>query len=897
MDTELLTTKLFTPQPGPNLVLRPRLAALLAKSPHHCLTLVSAPAGYGKTSLVSSWLQDIAIPSAWISLDETENDPKRFLQYLLAALYQAIPGLQPGLANVLQAMPAGAWEPFLNILINALAHQAASFILVLDDFHVLYSRPVLELLTYLLEHAPPDMHLLLLSRSDPPLPLARLRARGQLLEIRASDLCFTAEEATRYLNQGMGLNLSPEDIDALEKRTEGWIAGLQLAAVSMRAVVDKHGFVSAFTGSHHYIMDYLTDEVIRFQPERVNRFLLQTSILSKMCASLCEAVVESDGGEPADGQAMLEALEEMNLFLIPLDDRRRWYRYHHLFAEVLQLRLEQLYPQQLPELHRRASRWCEQNACMNEAIDHALLAEDQARAAQLVAEHGCSLLLRGEGFNLLKWVEAVEPYVQKHPWLAILKAWALALTGQPGQVEQILRRVEAQISRNEMNSDMLIMIGSIASVRAFLANLQGETLLAADHAQRALESLPGDNDFSCSLRSVAISILGDSSWMNGDMEEAKRAYLEAEQASQAAGNIYMTMIADSNLADVLLEQGQLRQAEKIYSETLQIAARPDGQKLPLADRLYIGLGEIAYEWDRLETAVDYLQQSIEICQQLGNVNLLAKGFVMLARVERARGNLEKAREALQAAERISSDRRLSPLRRLWVKLASAHWWLEQGNLERAAALVQEVGISSEGVKSGIEIPYRLEPEYYLLLRLLLARGEGEAALSLSKPLLVRAEATKRTGRMIEALVLQALAWQEKNGLAEALLSLERAFSLAQPEGYVRVFADEGPLMRKLLYQARAHRIGADYPSRLLAAMESSTDQGEPPAQALIEPLTRRELEVLQLIESGCSNQEIADRLAISLPTVKRHLSNIYAKLGAGSRTQAVSLGRELRLFE
>jgi len=893
----LLSTKLFIPKLRPNHVSRPRLAAKLNTYLDKTLILISAPAGYGKTTLVSSWLRESKTPSAWLSLDEGDNDPIRFLQYLLLALQKYLPTLQLDLLGLLQGMQPARFEPLLNILINEIARSAAAFILVVDDFHVIKAQPILETFTFLLEHAPPQMHMMLLSRTDPPLPLSRLRARAQLLEIRADQLRFTYQETVVFLEEVMGLRLATDDIAAMETRTEGWIAGLQLAALSMQGSKDSHSFVSAFTGSHYYIIDYLTEEVLKLQAQGLRSFLLKTSILTSMCASLCEAVVNTEGLEPVNGQVLLETLEQMNLFVIPLDDRRQWFRYHHLFADVLRLRLGDLFPEQLPELHRRASRWYEQNEMISEAIQHALSAQDQPRAVQLVEQHGCSLLMSGEGFTLLKWVEAVESYSQTHPWLAILRAWALALTGHLDQVEPILQKAEGLFSPLPTTFETKVMLGSIAAVRAYMANTYGESQSAADHAQGALEYLPDGNEFSCSIRSVATSILGDASWMNGNLESARQAYLEAVQISQAAGNRYMTMIANSNLAEVLIEQGELHQAARIYTETLQIATRPDGQKLPLADRIYAGLGEIFFEWNQLDTAGQHLRLSIELCRQWGNSNLLANGYVRLAWLERAGGNLEKAEQAIRSAERMLNEQRLSPRQADRVKFSVARWWLAQGSPERAFNLLQQSGVPDDKIKVSGEIPYLQVPEYLLLARLLVAQGDYGAALSLATRLDDIAAAAKRIDWLIEVLVLQALAWQGKKDLAQAMQVLERALSLAQPEGYTRVFLDEGEPIAKLLYQAKSYGMGRGYASELLSALGKGAEKELPSAQFLIEPLTSRELEILKLIETGWTNQEIADRLVISIPTVKRHISNIYAKLGAKSRTQAVSLGRELRLFE
>lgn len=903
MDDTTLATKLHIPPPCQLLVLRPRLTAALSKALTSSLTLVSAPAGYGKSTLVSSWLRDTDVPSAWLSLDEGDNDPIRYLQYFISALQRIVPTIQPDLLGVLQEKQPAPFEALLNILINEIDRQAAPFVLVLDDFHTIQAQPVLEMVTHLLEHMPPQMHLVLLTRTDPPLPLSRLRVRSQLAEIRADQLRFTREEIATFLNEAMGLRLSTDDIAALEMRTEGWIAGLQLAAIALQSHIamqdgkDIHSFVSAFTGSNYYIIDYLTEEVLKRLPERVSLFLLQTSILGRICGPLCEAVVELGTIEQNNGQAILEDLERMNLFLIPLDDERHWYRYHHLFADVLSRHLERLYTHQSYELHQRASQWYEQNGFIPEAIQHSLAAGDQDCATQLIEQNGVLLLIRGEVTTLLKWIEAVEPHSQTHPWLYIFKAWAFALTGNLDRVNGMLRTAEELISTLEPTQEVRVMQGTIAAARAFQANLQCEAHIAADFARQALGYLPDIDLISRSLRTVAYALLGDASSISGDLEDAKEAYTEAAKIGQAAGDIHLTIVNNSNLANVLIEQGSLRQAARIYSDTLQIATRPDGQKSIIAGRVYGELSQVFYEWNHLEDAFLFAQQCLTLCRQWGNMDLQAVGYVMLARLERLQAHPEKVQEAMQAAEQLVNGFDLAPKYSVWVKSALARLFIVQGNLEKASRLIQQSGIDMESMNGDAEISYLQEPIVLVLVRLLMAKGEYNAAMALSQRLLQKAEAKKRIGRVIEVLVLQALAFQGKRDMNQAMAALERALAVAQSEGYCRVFLDEGEPMAKLLFQAKAHRIGQGYASELLSALGEVFSTELPPAQLLIEPLTLRELEVLKLIEAGYSNQDIAAELVISMPTVKRHISNIYAKLGVESRTQAVSLGKELRLFE
>ena len=890
--SQLLRAKSFVPPLRPGQIVRPRLSDLINGGLDRTLILVSAPAGYGKTTLVSRWLKETQIPSAWISLDGGDNDPVRFLQYVLAALLPLAPGIESDLSGMLQGIQPGQFENVINLLANELASLTDPFVLVLDDFHVIHAEAVLAILSYLLELLPPRMHLALLSRTDPPLPLARLRVRGQLLDIRADQLRFTRDEIAAFLNDAMGLALSVSDLSALEARTEGWVAGLQLAGLSMQSCKDVHGFVSAFTGSHHYIMDYLAEEVLRLQPKQVRAFLLQTSILDRLCGPLCEAVNGVDAAGAVAGQAMLESLEEMNLFTIPLDDERRWYRYHHLFADVLRKRLEHQSPHLLPVLHRRASQWYEQNGFIAESIQQAITARDQDRAAQLIEQNGCFLLISGEVATMLNWADAIEFQSEARPWLAIQKAWALALTGELARVEPTLQAPEKLLSPLEPTVEVRTMLGTMAAARAYCANSRGDTLAAARYAHQALEQLPDCSSISRSIRSVATSVLGDASWINGNLEEATRAYTEAIRIGREAGNLHMVIIANSNLAEVLAEQGLLHRAAATYTQSLQMAIRPDGQRSPLAARIYAGLGRLSYERNQLNDADQCIHQCFDLCRQWGDGDLQAAGCAILARLEQIRGNLEAAGEAMRGAEQLAGEHHLPSRQFIQMRSDLARLWLAQGNLERLSHIIQQSGITIDD-----EIPYQRLPEYGILVRLLLARNEYESALALAQRLLQRAETSGRMGSAIETLILQSLAFQGKKDMERALAALERALALAQPEGFVRSFLDEGEAMTRLLCQARSRQVGSGYAAHLLSQIGKTSGMTQPSMQLLAEPLTAREVEVLKLIEAGCSNQDIAEQLVISMPTVKRHISNIYAKLGVKSRTQAVAIGKELRLFE
>jgi LuxR family maltose regulon positive regulatory protein len=686
----ILSTKLFAPSIRPDHVSRPRLIAQINTGLDKALILISAPAGYGKTTLVCSWLHETNTPNTWISLDEDDNDPIHFLQYLLTALQKVVPTIQAEMLSALRGPTS--FLSLLRTIVNEISRCTAPFVLVLDDFHVLHAQPVLDFLGSLIEHAPSSMHVILISRTDPLLPLSHLRVRNEIVEIRADQLRFTRDEIDTFLSKVMTLELATADITALQVRTEGWIAGIQLAALSMQSCEDIHAFVTAFAGSHHYIIDYLTEEVLKRLPEKTSTFLLRTSILSRMCGSLCDAIDEPDPNDQVNGQEILEELEHKNLFLVSLDDKRHWYRYHLLFSDVLNRYLENLHPHLPSKLHKRASQWFEQNGYIPEAIDHALMAGDQDQATKLIEQNGVLLLIRGEVMAVLKWITGVEPYSQTHPWLYILKAWAYALSGDLDRVDGMLNKAEVLISVLQPAQEVKIMQGTIASARAHQANLMGDAHKAADFARQAIEVLPDVDLISRSLRAVSTSLLGDATSMTGDLEEAKQAYVESAQICQAAGDVHLTIVVNSNLANILVAQGILRQAARIYSDTLSLATHPDGQKALIAGRLLVELSQVYYEWNQLESAFQSAQQSLNLCRQWGNMDLQAVGYAQLARLECIFSHPEEMKAASQAAEQLVNGYDLAPRYSLWVISVLARLQINQGNLERASHLIQKTGI-------------------------------------------------------------------------------------------------------------------------------------------------------------------------------------------------------------
>ena len=635
-DLPLLTTKFHVPRPHAPLVHRPHLIERLKPAAEHPLTLIAAPAGFGKTTLLSAWFEHAALTAAWVSLDPADNDLTRFWSYALTALDKAFPGCGATALSLLQSPQPPAMEVILTTVINSLTALPQEMVLVWDDYHLITALAIHTSVTFLLEHLPPRLHLIITARADPPLPLARLRARGQLIELRAADLRFLPEEAAAFLTQLSGLTLSAEEIAALESRTEGWIAGLQLAALSLHGRTDIAGFIKTFTGSHRHVVDYLVEEVLAHQPEPVQTLLLQTAMLERMTGSLCEAVTGN-----AEGQAMLERLEQANLFLLPLDDERQWYRYHHLFADMLQQRMQTRMPDLVPELHRRASTWYEQHGLQAEAVGHALSAFDFERAAHLIEQVATVLMWkRGELSTLLGWLEVLPEQVKHgHPRLLLDHAWVLLWSGQVIALELHLLVAERALADSTGSQppglQRQTMQGELAAIRAELARQRGDVSGAIELAQQALASLPEDAQW---LRGVVTGLLGGAYRLRGDVVAASRAYTETIRASQASDNIPVALIAMGQLAQLQAMQGQLHQAAETYQEALDLASRWSVTTLPALGVAHVSMGEVLREWNDLDGAERLLLQGIEYCQQRGGLAECAlDGCLSLARVFQARG--------------------------------------------------------------------------------------------------------------------------------------------------------------------------------------------------------------------------------------------------------------------
>ena len=876
MSNPILATKLYVPPSQPKVVPRPRLIERLNEGMHRRLTLVSAPAGFGKTTLLSEWLAGCERPPAWLSLDEGDNDPTRFLSYLVAALQTIAPNIGEGVLGVLQSPQPPPTESILTALLNEIDTVPDDFVLVLDDYHVIDAEHVDGALAFLIEHLPPRMHLIISTREDPSLPLARLRVRGQLIELRAADLRFTPSEAAEFLGGVMGLDLTEEDIAALETRTEGWIAGLQLAAISMRGHEDATGFIESFTGSHHFVLDYLVEEVLGQQPESVQAFLLRTSVLDRLCGSLCDAVLLDPS---SSGQETLEYIEHANLFLVPLDDERRWYRYHHLFAELLRQRLLQgavSSTGDVDDLHGRASQWYEENGLEVEAFRHAAAANDVERAERLIEGKGVPLYFRGTVAPVLKWLESLpKTELDARPSLWVMYASVLLLIDHTA-VEQRLQAAEAALRGTEPNDRTRDLVGRIASMRATLAVIghDAETIIA--QSRRALEHLHPDN---LPIRTATTWTLGHAHHLQGNRAAASRAYDEVISTGKSSGDSVYTIAATINLGQLQEADNRLSLATRTYRRVLKLAGDPPQ---PIACEACLGLARIAYQWNDLVAAEQHGQQFIQLTRQMGSVDSFASYDVFLARLKLARGDVAGAVAILTRAEEFVRQHNFL-FRMPDVATAQVLALLRQNNLAEAAHLAEthDLPISRTRVH--------------------LARGDTSAALALLEPLRRQMEAKGWQDEQLKVMVLQAVTLQAHGEEDEAAQILRDALALAEPGGFIRIFADEGTQMARLLSEAAARGIMPGYTGRLLAAFEAEERKSEaksylPPAQPLTEPLSQRELEVLRLIAKGLSNREIGERLFLAVDTVKGHNRRIFGKLSVQRRTEAVAKARSLDIL-
>jgi LuxR family maltose regulon positive regulatory protein len=902
----LLQTKLYIPPLRPNLVPRQHLIERLNQGlqQNHKLSLISAPAGFGKTTLVSEWVASSERPAAWLSLDEGDNDPARFLAYLVAAIQTlalsevegTVANFGEGILAVLQSPQPPPTDSILTALLNEIATIPDNFVLVLDDYHVIVSQKVDAALTFFLDHLPPQLHLVITSRIDPSLPLSRLRAGGRMTEIREDDLRFSLDEIDTFLDEAMGLNLSAEKVAALETRTEGWIAGLQLAALSMQGLKRSDeiaDFVDRFTGSDRYIQDYLADEVLRQRPKGTKDFLLQTSILNRLSGPLCDAVrfAKTDGTTITDqnnSQAILEALEAANLFIVPLDNERRWYRYHHLFADLLRQRLQQQQPDTVANLHVRASAWYEENGLDIEAFLHAAAANDVERAEHLIEGGGLPLQWRGGATPVLNWLESLPTTIlDARPSLWVTYASTLVFTGRTSSIEKKLQAAEAALDAAalqgaEPDDKTQDLLGHIAALRAMMAVTKHQIDTITTQSRRALELLHPGN---LPVRTAANWTLGYAYELQGDRAAASQAYTEVISSSQKSGNFMFTIAATTSLGYIQESENQLYLAAESHRHALEMAGDPP---LPFACASYLGLARVLYEWNDLDTAQRHGQLSAQLAEQIEGVDTPAACGVFLARLKLAQGDVTGAAALLTEADQFVHQHNfmhlMSEVAAVQVlALLRQGPLLRQGNLAAAAHLAEKHDLPVSQA------------------RVHLAQGDTGEAIASLRPLRQQVEAKGLKDERLKVMVLQAVAYHAYGEKDKAVQLLGDALALAEPGGFIRIFLDEGEPMALLLSEAAAFANRPDYIARLLAEFEVEKQQSEdrttlPTNQPLVEPLSQRELEVLLLVAEGLSNREISERLFLALNTVKGHNRRIFGKLEVQRRTEAVARARELGLL-
>jgi LuxR family maltose regulon positive regulatory protein len=872
--------------------------------------------------LLSEWAYQTRVPIAWISLDNGDNVRAQFWAYFRAALH-TIPGIEStgvgdSLLNSLSSPTPPPVEEIFISLINELAGLPERIALVLDDLQTVTNSQVHDDLIYLLDHLPDNqggLHLIVASRVDPPWPLARFRVRDDLMELREGDLRFSRDEVNQFLNQIMLLELSQNDVSVLDDRTEGWIAGLQMAAISLgkrRQSLGEAGvseFIAGFSGSHQFVLDYLVEEVLNQQSLEVQEFLLRTSILERMNASLCDLVTGGDGS-----QAMLSQLDKGNLFLVPLDDNRLWYRYHHLFADLLKRRLEGSNADFLPTLHLRASGWFEGHDLLDEAVHHALAAADFDRAAILIGQHGMQMIVKGELVTLMRWLEALpEEQITDRPWLCIYHAWARYYIGPREKVTERLMDAERLLQSMQVNTaaesstenlpllseaEIRHIRGHIAALRAYLDLQRGHLEHVSVLANQALEYLP-EGDYARATSAIA---LAETYRASGDLAGWYRAYDQARSIALECQNLPMAVSAATYMGDQLAKQGKLHAAYESYQEALRLAVGRHGKHIPAAGLPYVKLGDLLREWNDLIKAGEYLEQGIKYCLEWGHSDSLVIGYVALSRLQLAEGDFENASETFAKAEQLVRQTAVDPWAVSLTDDDRLRLWLAVGNLSAAAHWIQESGLNIED-----ELNFYRDLEHINLARALVAVGSHnpsgpqlEKAQYLLDRLLKKASDAGWVGKSIGILNLQALAFRSLDQEDQALNVLEQALILAMPGDYARIFIDEGTPMAQLLYKAAARGITPDYAGNLLAEFGDLTPEDrvrrDKHHEELVEPLTKREIEVLQLIAQGLTNRQIGEALSISLGTVKRHTANINGKLGVRNRTQAAARARTLGIL-
>lgn len=905
----ILVTKLYIPTIRLEIVHRPHLIERLDRGLQGKLTLISAPAGFGKTTLVTEWLHSKGDnkPSpfviSWLSLDERDNDPAQFLTYIIAALQMVDRHIGQKAQAVFQSQQRLLVEPINLSLINDIVqfsdhdsqNSPKEIIFVLDDYHVIEETAIHQTIDYLIEHHPPHFHLVILTRIDPPLTLSRLRARNQLLEIRGTDLHFSEQDTEMFLNEIMKLDLAPDEIAILDNRTEGWIAGLQLAAISLQGRVNRGEFIQAFSGDNRFVIDFLLDEVLLKQPEDIRQFLLQTSILDRMCGDLCDAIVDSSNEEsPLSSQEFLEYLDLANLFVIPLDDKRYWYRYHHLFADVLQNRLQATLPELIPILHLRASGWFEHQEDNDQALHHAILSGNLEKAALIVEHKAIQLLSHSNLATLKKWLDSLpQDLIRSRPELCVYQGWIEFLIGTVKNAEQWIDNAKGILSSStpRVGSQQREVYGHIDVIKAHIALKDKELHKANALAQKSLDYIPERSP----LHGHVAVIQGQVAYWNGDLDAADQAMIEAVSIAQACDHLFMAVEATIWRGHIKTLQGCLQQAVELYRDALQLADIGDKNVLPIAGSAYIGMALVERERNNLAVAESLLNEGYDMCTLFGNTR---SWHIAMALVRIAQGEKVEALDELQTAEKFTPGPE-GPFVHLNNDHIRVRLWLSQmdRNLSAAVRWAEDSGIQVD------ETPAFSQREAYTLFaRVLLTQGEFDKAYAMLAKLSKDSEIGGRKRDLIELLILQAVSFHIQDDADQAFVILEQVLSLAEIDGFVQIFVDEGPPMARLLYEALSSNIKSDFVQTILKAFPilvpepGKLSHTQFPQSGLFEPLSERELEIIHLLDQGLTNQEIAARLYISRHTVKVHTRNIYGKLGVSNRSQASAKARAMGIL-
>ena len=899
----ILQTKLYRPRTPHYFLPRPHLVEKLNQSLYpqagifrHKLGLISAPAGYGKSTLLSEWCNQDLLPTVWLSLDPSDSDLQRFWSHFFAALRTIF--THKHLPSFLRSNPAETplIKPILDEWINLTAQRSEPFAFVVDDYHLIRDAAVHESLAYWIDHSPAQMQLVIATRSDPPLPLSRLRGRSQIFELRTDDLRFSAAEITFLLNQVMHLQLTPESIAALEARTEGWITGLQMVALALqgRSTQEVSRFIHNFSGSHRYILDYLTDEVLLQQSESVQTFLLQTSILDRFTSSLCDTVTDRK-----DSQHILAQLESGNLFLIPLDEEQRWYRYHHLFTTMLRHRLERLHPDMVTQINHSASLWCEKNGMMIDALSYALYSGDVGQVARLAAHNVLCMMEFSQLKTLEQWLsELSDKDYQSTPWLYLAQAWLLTSIGKLESAEYSLAQALKVLESSEETSETMMseVMGNIAAVRAYISGLRGDYTQTIHYAHQMLEMFPPGDAWMHSWGNVTLAY---ALAHTGKAEEAKQKLAQALEISRKTGASHVHLLALNNYASLKLDKGDLHQAADCFQQAIQLDQTHlmrTGQHIPIAGFAYSHYAKIASEWNDLETADAYIEEGLRICEDWGEPQLLSSGYLRLAEIKMEHAEWAAALEALAKAKKAGGDLAIDYVQHIAPMEALIH--LLSGKLAIARRWTDTV---TDSINSGI-VSSTDRLSTYVLSRIQFASEEYIAAINHLGLLFNHAQTAKDTLSMVRALVLQAIILDKQRKTKQAVALLSQALSLAQPGGYVRSFLTHGARLEHLLMKAVKRGISTPYTHRLLTAFQTEPRSSEKKSnddfpQVLEETFSGRELQILRLMTTHLTRSQIAQQLLISENTVRTHLKNIYQKLGAHTRAEAIFRARELGILE